>query len=148
MGVKFIEEGSFDKAFEALRNLEQAEFDVGLVEDVTREDGVSMTVVALSNEFGTQNIPASPALREAFDTNVGEIFKDVKVAVHKALKKQWGWSSGFRFVARRHLRRHKNTMERSPGPPNAPATLEQKDGDRRGIDTRSLIEALKIKQVK
>lgn len=101
---------------------------------------------AIQNEFGTDKIPARPALRNAIDENEKKIRKFKQKVIQKYLidgklnEKQAGSLIGF-FV--RSLMQRSITDLKSP--PNAPSTIARKGSSNPLIDTGRYRQSINYK---
>lgn len=120
-----------------LKELDGYHVDAGILKDSgNAKNGVSLTAVAIYNEFGTRKIPARPFVRIASDENRkawGDIAAD---GVGKLIDRRIRAKRCCEMVGKRMKPDIQKIMgDKSKLAPNAPATIARKGHDKPLIDT-------------
>lgn len=101
-------------------------------------DGATNLDKAFYNEYGTENIPARPFIRQTFEKSQGKLRSLAntllgKIAVGEITKKQALDIMGDRFASM-----IRQAIENSEFEPNAPGTIAKKGSDKPLVDTGAM----------
>lgn len=115
--------------------------------DRKKQGGLSMPEIAAANEFGTNEIPARPFMRPAYDEN--------KERINKAIASEYIKISEGKSTVKRSLTAIGIFMENQikmkirsiHTPPNSPRTIEKKKSSKPLIDFGQMIQSVHSKVV-
>lgn len=101
------------------------------------EDGTSVIMVALWNEFGTESIPSRPFLRNAVLGEAAKINAWRVEVIRKIFHGQMTGRQALEALGFRVRELIRKSIRSDTPPPNAPATLARKRAD--GVPPRTLV---------
>lgn len=126
---------AFRKSIDQLKG---AYVSVGITEN-EYEDGTSVILVALWNEFGIENIPSRPFIRSVMDGKIELINKWRKEVLGKILDGKMTVEKGLETLGFRIRELIKNQINSNMPPPNADSTAARKRA--KGVAPRTLVES-------
>jgi len=136
------------KAFDNLREpkFQNATMQVGVVDDTIKyPDGTRLIDVALYNEFGTDRIPARPALRRAISRTTPKLIKLGEMQAKEMLFGRLRFDVAARRMAKIMVADMQKAIESFRTPPNAPRTIQKKGFNNPLIDTRLYKKSISFK---
>lgn len=126
---------------------QKARVDVGFFEESTYPDGTHIAEVAISNEYGIDNIPPRPFMQPTFDDNKtkwAKVIKNAALAQNQNINlKQILSTVG--VVAMTDIKDKINWWAESGSPRNAQSTIDKKGFDSPLIETGAMRDAVIFK---
>lgn len=121
------------------KNADKAYVAVGVHEGAGEyPDGTSVVAVALWNEFGTENIPSRPFIRDAVYGKVEQINAWRREAIGKVITGEFTVKQALSMIGFRLRETIRNNINSNMPPPNAPSTVAHKRAE--GVAPRTLVE--------
>lgn len=143
--VKVIDRGWWATR-KRLRELDGMTVLVGVQADAgAGADGTPIAEYAAYNEFGTKHIPSRPAMRTAFDENVGELVQATRSLKDAVLDGRMSADEAAGLLGELHQGHIKKKIASNMPPPNAPATVKAKGSSKTLIDQGNYLNAIKWK---
>jgi len=143
-GVRDIDKG-WKQIMRDFNVLDDANTKVGVQQGVIRrgsgkEGSSDMVKIAAIQEFGApkKNIPSRPAIRQAFDMNVGNIQRFSRAIVGAILDQKLTPKTGLGLIGENHVNQVKKRITDLRSPPNKLSTTRQKGSTNPLIDTGQL----------
>lgn len=132
-------------AFEP-NNFENSVMEVGIIDkDIAYPDGTKLVDVALWNEFGTDNIPARPAVRTAIINEQPKLRRKAVRLARDLLYRRKRFDATARILARDMVKAIKRSITAWDDPPNADATIAKKGFDNPLIETKLYVNSIDFK---
>ena len=97
------------------------------------EDGQDVAEVAIRNEFGDDNVPSRPFMRQAFENHDAEISK----LIQKAMKKESA-NEIMSMIGEGLAKLMRDEIDNGDFVPNSPVTIAMKGSDKPLIDTGTM----------
>ena len=142
-GVFDIDKG-WSKIMREMKQAAELTVEVGVQAGATTKDGkADLATVASIHEFGTDNIPSRPFMRESFDQNVGELDKFMQDVGGRIIVNRISASQGLNLVGQKMTGIIQKKIVGGPWTPNAPATIRQKGSARPLIDEGHLRKSIR-----
>lgn len=129
---------AFKRQLEVARTVEVT---VGIHADKFSE-GKSIAFYGACNEFGTNDIPSRPFMRESFDQNIAAIKSDLESQYDLVLAGKSTVRNGLATAGMKHQSRIKNKIVSGMNPPNAPGTIKRKKSSKTLIDTGAMLNSV------
>lgn len=128
---------AFEKIIKELQRLVDSYVTIGVHDDAGEyDDGQSVVMVALWNEFGTETSPERSFLRSAIDKNVSQINDWRDEAILNIIEGGWTAAKALEMVGFRIQVLIQNMIQSDVPPPNVQSTAEQKIRD--GVPANTL----------
>lgn len=130
-----------------LRKLDDAQGFVGVFFDTdTYENGATVAQVAAWNEYGTEDIPSRPFMRQSFDENRKNLEQILEEGFGDLLDGKILPSSVLNKAGKELKTKMKKKIVDFKTPPNAPSTIRKKGFDNPLIHTKKLLRSIEFKK--
>lgn len=145
--TRIIDHG-FTAIIEELNALHDAGVKVGIQGDAGSEDGVDLIDIALYNEFGTEDIPERPFIRDAAQKYEGDTLKVMEHLYGKVVDGLATVDQVQETLGQYYQDKQQEHIRSGPWAPNAPSTIAKKGSSQPLIDKGRLIQAVRYEKLK
>jgi hypothetical protein len=126
--------------FKKIKQIKKAYVTIGFHDGAGNyDDGTSVVVVALANEFGTDTNPERSFFRTAIDENLEKINKWREEMIDNIFENNWPVEKALSAIGLRIQILVQNKIKSNVPPPNAPSTDAAKT--RKGVGHKTLIDS-------
>lgn len=115
---------------------------IGVHDDEFYPDGTQVALVAMFNEFGTDDIPERSFIRSSIRGGESQINAWREEALNNMIDKQWTAEKALNMMGFRIQELIRNKIKSDVPPPNAASTQDRKR--RLGVPQRTLMETQKL----
>lgn len=141
----------YERIMVELATFKKGSTKIGLQDDATYEDGVSIAEIAAFNEFGTERIPARPAHATTFDVNKGRMQQVIGRAYDQVLRGSYNARTAVGRIGAFYQSLLQETITAWSDPPNADSTQAKKGAkvakghmiDNPLIDTGQMVQSIR-----
>jgi hypothetical protein len=112
------------------------------IQQGTMADGEFVATYAAANEYGTSKIPARSFMRSTFDSDVGELRRDMDYGYQQMLAGTMTTRTALGYVGLKHQTAIKAKIGSNIQPANSPYTIARKGSSRTLIDKAFMINGV------
>ena len=132
--------GEEERLKKMLQDLSKMRLGIGIrAGEHFEEDGTDVALVALGNEYGTDNAPARPFMTQTVENHAKEINQSVKNAFKKDKAEEV-----LKRIGERVAQLMCQEIMDGDFAPNAPSTIARKGSDKPLIDTQTMINSVEF----
>lgn len=141
--VKINNKG-LEKELALMQKMANASVKIGIQSDAGKhkKSGVDVVDIAIWNEFGTDEIPSRPFIRQCFADNQEAVSRRLRQVVNRVAK-GGDLKNELSRMGQWYENKQKHTLKKYPWEPNSKATKKRKKSSRPLIDTAQLVNSIR-----